>query len=106
MLQGYGLKSGILCNYWLDSLTELLKLKITVKKVGTNSLAEQSHSSKNLLMSSDQDWMPILKATFNQTQDNGLNTETNGLSSVVLSYAKKPRKVPIKFQVLFSSLPL
>lgn len=57
-------------------------------------------------MSSDQDWMPFLNAIFNQTQDSGLDRETNGLSSVLLSYAEKTGKVPIKYQMLFSSLSL
>lgn len=31
MLQRYGLKSGVLCKCWLDSLTELPVLKISKK---------------------------------------------------------------------------
>lgn len=57
-------------------------------------------------MSSDQDWMPFLKAIFHQTQDSRLSTEANGLSSVVLSYAEKKGKVLIQFQMLFISLAL
>lgn len=57
-------------------------------------------------MFSDQDQMPFLNATFNQTQDSGLSTETNRLSSVVLNYTEKTRKGPITFQMLFSSLSL
>lgn len=95
MLQRYGLKSGILYKCSLDRLTELLRLKM-IKKVETTSLAKPWFW--HLLMSSDQDWMPFLKAIFNQTQGSGLSTETNGLSSVVLSYAEKTGKVLLNFK--------
>lgn len=82
MLKRYGLKNGMLYNCWLNSLTELPMLKI-IKTVETTSLVEPLF--QHLLMFSDQDQMPFLKATFNQTQDSRLSTETNKLSSTVLS---------------------